>query len=65
MTQPCTGKERHSHYVLADNKVFYHTHDHTQNVKEFNRLHHHAPVEHDNCTLLELENEAEYVEIPF
>jgi hypothetical protein len=61
----CDGKETHSHYVLASGDLFFHAHEHTVSTKEFNRLHHHAPKEHDNFTVEELENGATIVKVPF
>lgn len=63
--EKCTGEEKHSHYIFDKDRVFYHAHNHTINKTEFNRLHHHAPVEHDLCSLEELENEVEILKVPF
>lgn len=61
----CDGKEEHFHYVLDSGDLFYHTHAHTQREVEFNILHHHAPIEHDNFTIEELQKGARTVEVPF
>lgn len=66
MTQPqCDGTEKHSHYKLDTGELFYHTHDHTINTKEFNRLHHHSPKEHEKFTYEELEKDLEIIKVPF
>jgi hypothetical protein len=46
----CIGEERHDHYRLADSKTVSHVHEHTPCEGDFNRLHHHPPVEHDKHT---------------
>lgn len=72
----CTGEEKHSHYKLVlpgkdrvhnanDDDLVFHTHSHSINEKEFNRLHHHSPKEHEDLTAEELENEVEYLDVPF
>lgn len=38
----------HRHVHLATGQFWWHTHPHTCNgVSDFNRLHHHAPTEHE------------------
>lgn len=61
----CDGEEKHSHYQLTSGQLVFHTHRHSALDKEFNQLHHHAPVEHDNFTTDELEKDVEYLEVPF
>jgi hypothetical protein len=61
----CGGKERHSHYIVAKGELFFHTHDHTPDIREFNRLHHHAPKEHDDLTAEQLLTDSEYLKVPF
>lgn len=61
----CTGQERHSHYEIDTGLLVTHEHEHTKNEKEFNRLHHHAPVEHANFTDEFLESTAERTKVPF
>jgi hypothetical protein len=61
----CDGTERHSHYVLSTSETFYHTHEHSVIDGDFNRLHHHPPIEHDNFTTDQLEKDGEYVKVPW
>jgi predicted Ser/Thr protein kinase len=72
MPKKCDGTERHEHYVIATDTLMTHSHEHTERVDsngishgDFNRLHHHAPVEHSNFTVEELETDAMYADIPF
>lgn len=61
----CDGTEKHGHYVLSTGEMFEHKHQHTVNEKDFNRLHHHAPLEHDNFTNEELHVDVSYTKTPF
>ncbi len=61
----CDGTEKHSHYMLATGQTFLHSHAHQVMSKEFNNLHHHPPIEHDNFTEEELTRDAETYEVPF
>jgi hypothetical protein len=61
----CDGEEKHSHYQLSTGKLVYHTHKHTANKKEFNRLHHHDLVEHYGFTPDQLEKDYEELDVPF
>jgi hypothetical protein len=66
----CDGTEKHSHSKIGINpftvdQIVWHTHEHTALDKEFNRIHHHAPIEHEGLTLDQLQNEIEYLDVPF
>lgn len=66
MSQPeCDGEERHTHYVLDTGTIMSHIHEHSITTKEFNRLHHHPPVEHAKFTTEELIANAEFLDVPF
>lgn len=40
------GTERHRHLRLADQQYVWHEYEHTCGAEDFNKLHHHPPVEH-------------------
>lgn len=61
----CDGEEKHEHYQWAKGILISHTHSHTVNEKEFNRIHHHAPIEHENFTIEELNKDYEELDVPF
>lgn len=66
MTLPqCDGTEKHSHYKLSTGETHLHSHKHTQQLEDFNRLHHHTPLEHNDCTDEELTSDAEVYKVPF
>ena len=54
MIQECDGTERHRHFRFSSNSYITHEHLHYKRVNNFNALHHHAPVEHDNFSDEEL-----------
>jgi hypothetical protein len=60
----CDGTEKHSHYKLDTATLVWHTHNHTETQREFNRLHHHAPSEHEAFTDKELKI-TETLKVPF
>lgn len=61
----CTGDEKHEHYVFATSIMMSHSHRHSVQDKDFNRLHHHSPLEHDNFSEEELEKDATFTEVPW
>lgn len=66
MNQPqCDGTEKHSHYKLATGQTHLHSHPHSRMSEDFNRLHHHAPIEHNDLTDEQLMHDAEIYEVPF
>jgi hypothetical protein len=65
MVHECTGEENHDHYNISSDATHYHTHKHSVVTQDFNRLHHHPPIEHEGLTQEELENELTIDEVPF
>lgn len=53
----CDGAELHEHFSLMTGTYIEHRHTHDPIGEDFNRLHHHPPVDHDICTEDELHNE--------
>lgn len=60
----CDGTEKHSHYNLSTGETHLHSHPHTKMDGEFNRLHHHPPLDHAVCTKEQLTHDAEIVRTP-
>lgn len=52
----CEGTELHRHFSLATQTFVEHQHPHDVCKHDYNRLHHHAPVDHHIFTLDELLN---------
>ncbi len=61
----CDGREKHFHYNLSTGDIHLHSHPHTVMDEKFNRLHHHAPIEHENLTYGQLTQDDEILESPF
>lgn len=55
----CDGEERHDHYSLNTGTIISHIHTHSDMKEDFNRLHHHAPLEHDLLSPEQLSSTAE------
>jgi len=50
----CAGNEVHEHFSLITGTFIEHQHEHDKSDKNFNTLHHHAPVDHHIFTEDEL-----------
>jgi hypothetical protein len=53
------GQEQHRHFRFADGKYVWHRHAHTCRPEDFNRLHHHPPMEHDGLSMEMLRTDEE------
>lgn len=60
MKDKCNGEERHRHFALSLAMYITHSHPHMEFPKDFNRLHHHSPLEHDGFTNEELEKDLQF-----
>lgn len=52
----CDGNELHEHFSIDTQTYVEHEHEHDVCEHEYNRLHHHPPVDHHNQTNEELYN---------
>lgn len=54
MGDMCMGTEPHEHFSLLTETYVEHQHDHDPCDHDYNKLHHHPPVDHHICTEDEL-----------
>lgn len=50
----CNGEETHRHFQFSTQTYIEHTHQHIEHNEDFNNLHHHAPILHDQFNNEEL-----------